>query len=67
MLLVMLLIELGDNKDEWAKKFVEDGNRNVSEARVHAEAQRIIANTTYGRDLIVIVEEIMGAYTSDEV
>ena len=67
MLLVMLLIELEDNKDEWAKKFVEEGNYNVSKGLVHAEAQRIVENTTYGLDLIAIIEEIMGAYTSDEV
>ena len=67
MLLVMLLIELGDNKDVWAKTFVEEGNRNVSEALVNAEVQRIIADTTFGRDLKAVVEEIKGAYTSDEV
>ena len=67
MLLVMLLIELRENKDDWAKTFIEEDNRNVSEARVRAEAQRVIENTIYGRDLIAIIEEIMGAYTSDEV
>ena len=67
MLLVMLLIELRESKDEWAKTFIEEDNRNVSEARVRAEAQRVIENTMYGRDLIAIIEEIMDAYTSDEV
>ena len=67
MLLVMLLIELRENKDDWAKTFIEEDNRNVSEARVRAEAQRVIENTMYGRDLIAIIEEIMDAYTSDEV
>ena len=67
MLLVMLLIELRESKDEWAKTFIEGDNRNVSEARVRAEAQRVIENTMYGRDLIAIIEEIMDGYTSDEV
>jgi len=67
MLLVMLLIELGDNKDDWAKVFVEGDTRHVSEALVLAEAQRVLADTTRGRDLKAVVEEITGAYTSDEV
>ena len=65
MLLVMLLIELG-NKEEWAKAFIEKGN-HVSEARIIAEAQRIIADTTHGQDLKDIVKEIMDAYASDDI
>ena len=64
---IRLVYAVGDAKDEWAKTFIEEDNRNVSEARVRAEAQRVIENTMYGRDLIAIIEEIMDAYTSDEV
>ena len=67
MLLVMLLIELGDNKDDWAKIFVEGDERHVSEALVLAEAQRVLADTMRGQDLKAVVAEITGAYTSDEV
>jgi hypothetical protein len=67
MLLVMLIIELGDNKDKWTVAFVDEGGRHVSEARVLDEAQRIIADSRVGSDLKEVLEEIIRAYSADEV
>ena len=67
MLLVMLIIELGDNKDKWTVTFVDEGGRHVSEARVLDEAQRIIADSRVGSDLKEVLEEIIRAYSADEV